>query len=139
MIARRSRTIKNATAFIESITARLNEITECYFEDAPTNVKFPYAVIGREIITDLESAESGDMITFDIDVYADEKKPGATVELLELCDNMQNSFSCDNILKKDGVFAAHLAIESQSAANESEADLCHKRMPFAARIFFIGG
>ena len=130
----------NAEAFISEITNKINNnVCTCYFEEAPKNARFIYAVLGGELINDLEAAESGNIITFDVDIYADEKKSTATAELLSTCDKLQNYIAQNNILSADGVFYAHLGVESQSGKSEAEADLYHKRVSISARIFFIGG
>ena len=130
----------DASAFVSAITNRINDnVCTCYFEEAPKKARFIYAVISGELINDLEAAESGKMITFDVDIYADEKEPTATTELLATCDKLQNDIALNNLLSNENVFYAHLGIESQSGRNESEADLYHKRVSMSARIFFIGG
>lgn len=130
----------NASAFVSATTNKINDnVCTCYFEEAPKKARFIYAVISGELINDLEAAESGKMITFDVDIYADEKEPTATAELLATCDKLQNYIAQNNILTVDGVFYAHLGIENQSGRNESDADLYHKRVSMSARIFFIGG
>ncbi len=130
----------NASAFISEITNKINNnVCTCYFEEAPKKARFIYAVLSGELINDLEAAESGNMITFDVDIYADEKESTATAALLETCDALQNYIAQNNILSVDGVFYAHLGVENQSGKSEAEADLYHKRVSLTARIFFIGG
>lgn len=125
----------NTTEFIRKLTTIIDSVATCYYEESPVSAAFPYCVAGSVHISDMES---GDLLAFDVDVWTDEKKPDATVELEGICDRLRNRMS-NAVLTQDGVFSAHIGFEAQSAVNESEFDLCHRRLSFSARIFYIGG
>lgn len=122
----------NTTEFIVALLNKVNEIIPTTYEEAATQGKFPYAVINSLVITDLSS---GDLISFYIDVWTDEKKLNATEELEELCDKIRNELSGE-ILKVDGVFAAHIGFENQNSISDIDFDLTHRRLSFSARIFY---
>lgn len=122
----------NTTEFITALVERTNQILPTNYEEASMQGKFPYAVINSFVITNLAS---GDLVSFYIDVWTDEKKMNSTVELEELCDKLRNELTGE-ILKIDGVFAAHIGFENQNSISDIDFDLTHRRLSFSARIFY---
>lgn len=122
----------NTTAFLAALTERVNGILPCYYEEASTGGSFPYAVVNGIKVTDLGE---GDLVSFYIDLWGDEKDPETTVKLEELCDRLRNELAgC--VLADPGVFACHLGFESQSAMTDGEFDIAHRRLSMSARSFY---
>lgn len=118
---------------IKALSERVNRILPTYYEEAPSKAdKFPYAVISGIHITDLES---GDLVSFYIDLWADEKKPNATSELELLCDTLRNELT-EEVIDVPGTLLAHLCFESQSDGKDEDFDLNHRRLSMAARAFY---
>ena len=78
----------NTEAFITALTERVNTILPTTYEEAPTKNAPPiFAVVSGINIIDLES---GDLASFYIDVWADEKAADATIKLERACDSLRN-------------------------------------------------
>ena len=123
----------NTRAFIEATRSRVNAILPCYYEEAPTqNAAFPYTVLNGINIIDLGG---GDLASFYLDIWVDEKKPGATVELEQLCDTLRNELY-NEVIAVRGIFAAHIGFDSQNTVADSEFDIAHRRLSMSARIFY---
>ena len=119
----------NTTAFIKAMRERVNKILPTYYEEAPTQqVRFPYVVLNGINIIDLAA---GDLASFYLDVWTDEKQLNATEELEKTCDTLRNELT-NEIIAVRGVFAAHIGFENQNIAADSEFDLCHRRISMAA-------
>ena len=125
----------NTTAFITALTDRVNLILPTTYEEAPTSgANFPYAVINGINIIALE--ESGDLTSFYIDIWGDEKDPGTTEALENLCDTLRNTLSGEVILV-DNIFGAHLGFDNQNGLTDGEYDLAHRRLALSARIIYF--
>lgn len=123
----------NTTAFIELITGVINDILPTTYDGAPISGEFPYCVVsGINVIPILP----GDLTSFYIDLYADEKKQGAAVELEKLCDTMRNRLT-GAVIYVPELFGAHLGFENQNGINDAEHDIFHRRLSMSARIFYI--
>ena len=126
----------DTTAAIKAIRERINKILPTYFEEAPSkDAVFPFAVFNGINIIDLAM---GDQMSFYIDVWVDEKKPNASVELEELCDRLRNELQGE-VIAVWGVFAAHIGFDNYISVSESEFDLSHRRLGMSARIFYNHG
>ena len=121
---------------ITEFIGKLTEVTDAFipttYEEAPTSGSFPFAVISGVNIIDLSE---GDMLSFNIDIYADETKPEASTDLENLCDTLRNNLD-GLVVYVPGAFGAHIAFESQSSITEAEHDLMHRRLSMSARIFY---
>lgn len=123
----------NTTAFIKALRLRVNEIIPTYYEEAPSKAaSFPYAVISGINIIDLEA---GDLASFYIDIWVDEKKPNATEELEAFCDKLRNELT-GAIISVKGIFVSHIGFDNQNAIADSEYDIAHRRLAMSARIFY---
>lgn len=127
--------ISNTSAFIEGLTAAVNAILTCYYEEASTADGYPYAVVNGIYITPLHE---GDLVPFYIDVYADEKAADATETLESNCDALRNGLN-NKTISTPGVYYAHIGFETQGTTPETEFDLAHRKLSFSARIFYTGG
>ncbi|MBR5235756.1 MAG: hypothetical protein IKW06_00050 [Clostridia bacterium] len=121
----------NTEAFIKALTERVNSILPTTYDEAPTKTAFPYAVVSGINIIDLES---GDLASFYIDVWADEKKPEATVELERACDNLRNGLY-NAIIAAPGLYG-HIGFDNQNTVADSEFDIAHRRLSMSARLFY---
>ena len=122
----------NTEAFIKTLTERVNAILPSYYEEAPTrDIIFPYAVISGINIIDLES---GDLASFYVDVWADEKKPEATVELERACDSIRNGLY-NAIIAAPGLYG-HIGFDNQNTVADNEFDIAHRRLSMSARLFY---
>ena len=122
----------NTEAFIKALTERVNAILPSYYEEAPTrDIIFPYAVISGINIIDLES---GDLASFYVDVWADEKKPEATVELERACDSIRNGLY-NAIIAAPGLYG-HIGFDNQNTVADNEFDIAHRRLSMSARLFY---
>lgn len=123
----------NTTRFIQALRERVNEILPTYYEEAPTqNVEFPYAVIGTLKIIDLAQ---GDLASFYLDIWGDERQPNATEQLESLCDAIRNELTGE-VIAVSGVFASHIGFDNQNAIADGEFDIAHRRLSMSARIFY---
>ncbi len=111
---------------------RVNQILPTTYEEAPKKGAFPYAVVSGINIIDLAS---GDLTSFYIDVWTDEKLPTATEQLEGLCDTLRNELY-NAVIAVEGTFAAHIGFENQNGITETEFDLSHRRLSMAARVFY---
>ena len=122
----------NTGDFIESLKNKINEISPTYYEEASKEASFPYIIISGLHITELKT---GDLVLFDLDIFADEKNLDATEELELLCDKIRNELS-DEIICNVKSFYGHLQFQSQMPVIEAEHDLCHRKISMSARIFY---
>lgn len=123
----------NTKAFIKALRERINKVLPAYYEEAPSkNAEFPYAVINGINIIDLAA---GDLFSFYLDIWVDEKKPTATEELEALCDTLRNELTNEVIVESD-VFAAHIGFDNQNAVADSEFDIAHRKLSMSARVFY---
>lgn len=123
----------NTKAFIKALRERVNKVLPTYYEEAPSkNAEFPYAVLNGINIIDLAA---GDLASFYLDIWVDEKKPTATEELEALCDTLRNELT-NEVIAERGVFAAHIGFDNQNAVADSEFDIAHRKLSMSARIFY---
>lgn len=123
----------NTKAFIKALRERVNIVLPTYYEEAPSkNAEFPYAVLNGINIIDLAA---GDLASFYLDIWVDEKKPTATEELEALCDTLRNELT-NEVIAERGVFAAHIGFDNQNAVADSEFDIAHRKLSMSARIFY---
>ena len=121
----------NTTALIKALRERVNKILTTYYEEAPSkDAVFPYAVINGVNIIDLAA---GDLASFYLDIWVDEKQPTATEQLESLC--LRNELT-GAVIAESGVFAAHIGFDNQNAIADSEYDIAHRRLSMSARTFY---
>lgn len=128
--------MSNTSAFIEELMTTVNTIktgVKFYYNRAPGKVSFPYGVVSGINVTDLAS---GDISSFDIDLWTDDKLYSATEDIEELCDIMRNALH-NYIISREGVFAGHIGYENRDTTDDKETDISHRRLFFAARIFYL--
>ena len=119
--------------FIIALRERVSKVLTTYYEEAPSkNASFPYAVLNGINIIDLAA---GDLASFYLDIWVDEKKPTATEELEALCDTLRNELA-NEVIAVRGVFAAHIGFDNQNAIADTEYDIAHRRLALSARIFY---
>lgn len=125
----------NTKAVISAITARVNEILPTTYEKGRTqNVVYPYAVVNGVNIITLE--ESGDLTSFYIDLWGDEKDSSTTDQLEELCDRLRNELEGE-VIYAAGQFGLHIGFDNQNSLIDSEYDLAHRKLSLSARIFYF--
>lgn len=125
----------NTKAVISAITARVNEILPTTYEKGRTqNVVYPYAVVNGVNIITLE--ESGDLTSFYIDLWGDEKDSSTTDQLEELCDTLRNELEGE-VIYVAGQFGLHIGFDNQNSLIDSEYDLAHRKLSLSARIFYF--
>lgn len=123
----------DTTAFIKALRERVNEVLPTYYSEAPSeDVTFPYAVISGINIIDLAA---GDLVSFYIDIWTDEKLPGSGAELERLCDKLRNELT-DEVIAVKGVFAGHIGFDNRNTIDENEFDISHRRLSMSARVFY---
>lgn len=122
----------NTEAFIKAITERVNTILPTTYDEAPTKAAaFPYAVVSGINIIDLES---GDLASFYIDVWADEKDEDATIKLERACDSLRNGLY-NALISAPGMYG-HIGFNNQNTVADSEFDIAHRRLSMSARLFY---
>lgn len=122
----------NTEAFITALTERVNTILPTTYDEAPTKAKsFPYAVVNGINIIDLES---GDLASFYIDVWTDEKAANAAIELERACDNLRNGLY-NAIIAAPGLYG-HIGFDNQNTVADNEFDIAHRRLSMSARLFY---
>lgn len=124
----------DTSALIEAINNDINTMKvgfTSYYDRAPTDASFPYAVVSGFTASPLSA---GDLSMFDADIWTDDKLPSATEELESLCDELRN-FLHNRTIFQNGV-AAHIAYEKRGDPDDRERDLSHRSLTFAARVFY---
>ena len=102
------------------------------YEEAPTKNAPPiFAVVSGINIIDLES---GDLASFYIDVWADEKAADATINLERACDSLRNGLY-NAIIAAPGLYG-HIGFDNQNTVADSEFDIAHRRLSMSARLFY---
>jgi len=127
--------LSNTSALIEALIERLNAVRTgfaVYYDRAPDSAKFPYAVMSGLNATDLAA---GDLTSFDVDIWTDDKLPTAAEDIEALCDEVRNALH-NSIIAKSGIFAGHIGYENRDTADDQDADVSHRRLFFAARVFY---
>ena len=126
----------NTKAFLSALTDWMNEnILTTYYEKAPSSgAEYPYAVVSGINIIEIE--ESGDLTSFYVDLWGDEKDPGATEALESLCDTLRSDL-VGTVFYVAGQFGAHIGFDNQNSLLDSEHDLAHRRLSLSARIFYL--
>lgn len=125
----------DTSAFIETLIEEINTMREgfiAYYDRAPAKTSFPYSVVSGLTASDLAA---GDLSMFDIDIWTDDKLPTATEDLESICDDLRN-FLHNRIISREGVFVGHIGYESRDTSDDREKDLSHRRLVFAARLFY---
>lgn len=126
----------NTSAFIEELIKYLNTLKDgfkVYYDRAPINRTFPYGVVSGITASELNA---GDLTMFDLDIWTDNKLPSATVEIESLCDLCRNALT-NKVISSNGVFGSHVGYEGRDTTDDREDDISHRRLFFAARIFYI--
>jgi len=126
----------NTSAFIEALVQYMNTVKpgfKVYYDRAPKDKAFPYGVISYVTASSLDE---GDLTSFDLELWTDDKLPSATVELESLCDLCRKALN-NKVLSVEGVFSSHIGYESRDTSDDREDDLSHRRQIYAARIFYI--
>lgn len=118
--------------YLEKLNKYINTFTTSYYEKAPTSGTFPYCVLIPPTTTDLMS---GDLMMFDIEIYANEQI-GMCELVEELCDTLRNNLN-DYILNSENNFNSHISFETSFNLRDNEQDLLARRLTFSARIFYI--
>ncbi len=126
----------NTSAFIAELVKYLNTVKDgfkVYYDRAPKDKEFPYGVVSGITASELEE---GDLTSFDLDLWTDDKKPSATEEIESLCDLCRNALT-NKVISSAGVFGSHIGYEGRDTSDDREDDLSHRRLFYAARIFYI--
>ncbi len=124
------------SAFIEELVKYLNTVKDgfkVYYDRAPKDKTFPYGIVSG--ITASELGE-GDLTSFDLDIWTDDKLPSATEEVESLCDLCRNALT-NKVISSQGVFGSHVGYEGRDTSDDREDDLSHRRLFYAARIFYL--
>ena len=122
----------NETDFIIAARNYLEGLFPCYYEEAPTKGAFPYVVLNGIHTIPLSD---GDLASFYLDIWVDEKKEGATEELERICDTLRTELD-GAVIATPGIFASHIGFDSKSSLTDSEFDIAHRRLSLSARIFY---
>ena len=121
------------SALMQCLTNTVNELIPCYYEEAPEGERFHYAVLTG---TNAYDIGAGDGVGFILEFYTGEQI-GQSMELDATIDAVRTALD-GACLREEGVFAAHIGFSARSGIDERSYDLCHRRLNFTARTFFIG-
>lgn len=117
--------------FIELFTNKINEYYTCYYEEAPSTVKFPYIVIPTITLTPLNN---GYLCITDLFIYINE----LSEESIEtICDTLRTNLDNFSILDQEKGIGFHSSFENQTISNVNEQDLSIRKISFASRLFEI--
>lgn len=113
--------------FIEKVITKINEYYLCFYEEAPSNVTFPYLVVPTISVTPLDMGYSA---IFDIEIYINELSSVSTETIIDtLRDNLAG------YRYKDNKIGFHLGFENHMLVRSNEQDLSIRKITFEARIF----
>lgn len=112
----------------------LYSATPCYYELAPSKAPLPYSVIKQVHISPLDD---GDLLSFTLEMHADDTQPGSAEDMEELCDEYRTK--ADGALLSDKKnFYGHIHFNSQDDGTlDGEADLAHRSQSYSVRLFYI--
>lgn len=113
--------------FIIPLLDKINMIYTCYYEEAPSNAKFPYLVIP---LINMKSLDMGYSTIFDIEIYNNEL---SNQDIEEICHNVIKELDKYNF--KNSKLGFHLNFENLFLMKSTEQDLLIRRITFEARIF----
>ncbi len=113
--------------FIKQLMIQINNIRNCYYEEADNKAKYPYLVVPTLQINTLES---GYICLFDVEIYNNELT-SITVE--EIADEL--ILGLDRLSFKNDSIGFHLAFESQFLVKTNDQDESVRRISFSARLF----
>jgi len=121
------------SALIKRLTNKVNDLTSCYYEEAPEGARFPYT-----ILTSINGYDigAGDGVSFMLEFYTGEQE-GQSEKLDMQIDEIRTALD-GACISEEGVFAAHIGFNSRSGMEKRSHDLCRRRLSFTARTFFIG-
>ena len=128
--------ISNTSDFIAALVSDINDAREnfeCYYDRAKKDAPYPHSVVGDINVTSLDE---GYLVSFDLDLWTDDKLPTATEDLEQLCDDLQNYLD-HRIISREGEFYGHIGYEGRDTSDDRDTDISHRRMYFAARVFYI--
>ena len=113
--------------FIEILMKEINKYYTAYYEEAPSNTKFPYITVPTINLTPLDS---GYLSVFDLEIYVNELCNTSLEEILDtLLDNL------DGYSYRDSTIGFHIGFDNQLLVKSNEQDLAMRRITFQARIF----
>ncbi len=122
----------NTTGLITAIVGLVNTVLPTTYDETPKKPGgYPFGVVSGISALDLED---GDLVSFYIDVWTDEKKPNAGVDLEKACDNLRNKLR-NAIIDAPGI-SGHIGFSSQNSVADNEFDIAHRRLSMSARVFY---
>lgn len=113
--------------FIERIMVKLNTIMTTYYEEAPTNAAFPYAVVTTISAIPLNYGFS---CLFDVELYVNEL---TNTDLEAKCDELR--VALDDYSERNSICGFHVGFDNQIMSRQTEQDITMRRITFTARIF----
>lgn len=106
----------------------------CYYDNAPTGAALPYSVIKNVHISPLNA---GDLLSFTLEIHADETAQNSAESLETYCDNYRNAADGSLLTDKE-TFYGHINFDSQDdGSQDAEADLSHRQQLYSLRLFYL--
>lgn len=106
----------------------------CYYDNAPAGAALPYSVIKNVHISPLNA---GDLLSFTLEIHADETAQNSAESLETLCDNYRNAADGSLLTDKE-TFYGHINFDSQEdGSHDAEADLSHRQQLYSLRLFYL--
>ena len=119
-----------------ALAAAFNDYTAhpCYYDNAPARAKLPYSVIKNVHISPLNA---GDLLSFTLEIHADDTAQNSAESLETLCDNYRNAADGSLLTDKE-TFYGHINFDSQDdGSQDAEADLSHRQQLYSLRLFYL--
>lgn len=113
--------------FLDKLMVYINTIMNTYYEKAPDNAEYPFAVVPDLTFSPLDY---GYQCLFDIDIYINELSNGSVEKC---CDNLRKSL--DGYNYRDDKVGFHVGFNDQNLGKMTEQDSSMRRISFIARIF----
>lgn len=119
-----------------ALAAAFNDYTAppCYYDKAPTGAALPYSVIKNVHTSPLNT---GDLLSFTLEIHADETAQNSAESLETLCDNYRNAADGSLLTDKE-TFYGHINFDSQEdGSQDAEVDLSHRQQLYSLRLFYL--
>lgn len=120
------------TDFTKALVTKLNETITTYFEEAPPDAEFPYAVI-QNITPRGDDNQNIETIIIDLAVF---QRESPTLVVETKLDDLKTAINRSN-LNVVGKFSSYLYFETSDNVRDQDGDLISRNATIQARVFYL--